>query len=85
MASKRDTCLSRRIRASLELSTFTCVHDEGNLPRPSLELGKEDGCILIISGTDFDAWRAALAYKMEGNHGESKTIPPIQEHLINFF
>lgn len=38
--------------------------------------GEEDGCILIISGTAFDAWRAALAYKMEGIMENQKTIPP---------
>jgi hypothetical protein len=40
--------------------------------------GKADGCILIISGTAFDAWRAALAYKMEGNMENRKTIPPTE-------
>jgi hypothetical protein len=44
-------------------------------------MGISDGCILIISGTAFDAWRAALAYKMEGNMENQKTIPPTKSFL----
>jgi hypothetical protein len=44
-------------------------------------MGKADGCILIISGTAFDAWRAALAYKMDGNMENQKTIPPTHNFL----
>jgi hypothetical protein len=44
-------------------------------------MGISDGCILIISGTAFDAWRAALAYKMEGNMENQKTIPPIKTSI----
>lgn len=74
MASKRDTFLSSKIKAFLYLP-FAFLHvftTKGVSPTLSLGWGKEDGCILIISGTAFDAWRAALAYKMEGTYGESK-------------
>jgi hypothetical protein len=60
---------------------FTCFHDEGYLSQPLTGTGESDGCILIISGTAFDAWRAALAYKMEGNMENRKTIPPTMNFL----
>jgi hypothetical protein len=43
---------------------------------------EEDGCVLIISGTAFDAWRAALAYKMEGIMENQKTIPPTKDFSL---
>jgi len=45
--------------------------------------GQADGCILIISGTAFDAWRAALASKMDGNMENQKTIPPTKNFLAS--